>query len=81
MRCYKKPLANLVERKDWASSIGVTFASHDPFLVWRYLGENNFAEKEAYLNGEEIQTLLNPSLKEVCRLRCSIFPNGACLLF
>ena len=44
----------------YINSLGVIFSSVGAFLVWKYLTELNFIDKEAYLKGEAV--LFIPSL-------------------
>lgn len=41
-------LPELAVSKNLINSVGVAFASLGAFLVWRYLTEINFPDKEAY---------------------------------
>ncbi len=49
--------ADLAEHKNFMNSNVVAFASLGAFLVWRYLTEISFADKEAYLRGEGVLTV------------------------
>lgn len=49
-------LGELAEYKNFVNSSGI-----GAYLVWRYLTETNFADKEAYLCGEGVLTVPNPS--------------------
>lgn len=64
-------LTELAEYKNFVNSCGM-FASIGAYLVWRYLTEINFADKEAYLRGEGVLTVPDPSPEDVCRLKRSI---------
>ena len=66
-------LAELAEHKNFVNSCGIAFASIGTYLVWRHLPEINFADKEAYLRGESILAVTDPSPEDVCRLKRSIF--------
>jgi len=65
-------LVELAEHKNLINSIGVAFASIGTFLVWRLLTEINFADKEAYLRGEGVLTVPDPSAVDIRRLKRSI---------
>lgn len=65
-------LPELAVSKNLINSVGVAFASLGAFLVWRYLTEINFADKEAYLRGEGLLTVPDPTQDDIKRLRCSI---------
>ena len=65
-------LPELAVSKNLINSVGVAFASLDAFLVWRYLTEINFADKEAYLRGEGLLTVPYPTQDDIKRLRRSI---------
>ena len=41
-------LTELAEYKNFVNSSGIAFSSIGAYLVWRYLTEINFADKEAY---------------------------------
>ena len=65
-------LAELAEYKNFVNSSGIAFASIGAYLVWGYLTEINFADKEAYLRGKGVLTVPDPSPEDVCRLKRSI---------
>lgn len=65
-------LPELAVSKNLINSVGVAFASLGAFLVWRYLTEINFADKEAYLRGEGLLTVPDPTQDDIKRLRRSI---------
>ena len=65
-------LTELAEFKNFVNSFGIAFASIGSYLVWRYLTEINFADKEAYLRGEGVLTVPDPSPEDVSRLKRSI---------
>lgn len=62
-------LTELAEYKNFVNSFGIAFASIGAYLVWRYLMEINFADKEAYLRGEGVVTVPDPSLADVRSLK------------
>lgn len=73
-------LAELAEHKNLINSIGVAFASLGAFLVWRYLTEINSADKEAYLLGEGVLTVPDPSAEDIRRLKRSMLLSKLGLL-
>jgi hypothetical protein len=62
------------------NSLGVICASIGTFLVWRYLTELNFSDKEAYLRGEGILTVPNPSALDIRRFKRSVVLSKAGLI-
>ena len=54
------------------NSLGVICASVGAFLVWRYITELNFADKEAYLRGEGSLTVPVPSALDIKRFKRSV---------
>lgn len=42
------------------------------YLVWRYLIELNFADKEAYLKGEGVLTIRDPSSEQIAKFKRAI---------
>jgi hypothetical protein len=54
------------------NSLGVICASVGAFLVWRYLTELNFADKEVYQRGEGSLTVPVPSALDIKRLKRSV---------
>lgn len=72
--------AELAAHKNLMNSIGVAFACLGAFLVWRYLTEINFADKQAYLRGEGVLTVPDPSAGDIRRLKRSILLSKLGLL-
>jgi hypothetical protein len=62
------------------NSLGVICASIGAFLVWRYLTELNFSDKEAYLRGEGILTVPDPSALDIRRFKRSVALSKAGLI-
>lgn len=65
-------MTELAQYKNFVNSSGIAIASIGAYLVWRYLMEINFADKEAYLRGEGVVTVPDPSLADVRSLKRSI---------
>lgn len=65
-------LPELTISKNLINSVRVAFASLGAFQVWRYLTEINFTDKEAYLRGDGLLTVSDPSQYDIKRLSCSI---------
>ena len=62
------------------NSLGVICAIIGAYLVWRYLTELNFADKEAYLRGEGMLTVPDPSALDIKRFKRSVALSKAGLM-
>lgn len=59
--------------KTHLNTLGVILATIGSYLVWRYLTELNFADKEEYLQGRGSITVDDPTLEDVAKFKRSIF--------
>jgi hypothetical protein len=62
----------LLEYANLLNSAGVFFASAGSILVWRYLTEISFVDKEAYLRGQGVLTVPMPSKSDIPRFKRSM---------
>lgn len=53
------------------NSIGILLSTVGSFLVWRYLTEINFADKEKYLQGEGVLVVPSPSPEDIKKFKRS----------
>lgn len=58
--------------KIYINSIGIICASIGAFLVWRYLTELNFTDKDAYLKGEGLLVIPSPTPEDIKRFRRTV---------
>ena len=58
--------------KTTINSLGILFTTIGSFLVWRYLTEINFADKESYLEGKGVLTVPCPSEADVSKFKRSL---------
>lgn len=58
--------------KTHLNTLGVIFSPIGSYLVWRYLTELNFADKESYLQGKGLMTIPVPTEQEVAKFKRSI---------
>lgn len=65
-------MIDLLRSKIFINSIGVALTSVGAFLVWRYLTEISFVDKDAYLRGEGTLIVPDPSPEEVISFRRSV---------
>ncbi|MDO9100262.1 hypothetical protein [Hydrogenophaga sp.] len=54
------------------NSFGVLLATIGAYLVWRYLTELNFIDKEAYLRGEGVMAIPDPTPAEIASFKRSL---------
>lgn len=54
------------------NTLGIVFATLGSYLVWRYLTELNWADKEAFLRGEGVLTVPSPTVWDVKKFRCQL---------
>ena len=70
--------------KTHLSSVGIVLATIGSYLVWRYLTELNFADKEAYRQGKGVLVVPSPTLEDVAKfnraVRLSKFGLGLIVL-
>jgi hypothetical protein len=59
--------------KSYLSTIGILLTSIGSFLVWKYLTELNWADKEAFKRGEGLLTVPSPTEADVRRFRRQIW--------
>ena len=55
------------------NSLGITLATLGAFLVWYFIAQLNFADKEAYLKGKGVLTVPDPSPEDIKKLKREIF--------
>ncbi|HAL38476.1 MAG TPA: hypothetical protein DCP03_10305 [Polaromonas sp.] len=49
--------------------MGVALATIGAFLVWYFIAQVNFADKEAYLRGEGVLEILDPKPEDIRKLK------------
>jgi hypothetical protein len=54
------------------STLGIIISTLGSYLVWRYLTELNFADKEAYLKGQGVLVVPDPTPSDVVKFNNSI---------
>ena len=59
--------------KTHINTLGVIFSSIGSFLVWRYLTELNWADKEAFLKGKGVLTVPSPTEDDVKKFKCQLW--------
>ena len=73
---YKKSfsifLTVLMDHANLLNSVGVAFASTGSILIWRYLTEISFIDKEAYVRGQGVLTVPTPSKSDISRFKRSM---------
>ena len=62
----------LLDHASLLNSLGVAFASAGFILVWRYLTEISFVDKEAYMRGQGVFTVPVPSKSDISRFKRSM---------
>ena len=69
--------------KTTINSIGIALSTVGSFLVWRYLTEINFADKEQYLQGNGVMTVPSPTPEDVKKFKRSLAlsETGLMLIF
>ncbi len=55
--------------KTYLSTLGILMSTIGSFLVWKYLTELNWADKEAFMRGEGLLTVPSPTEADVKRFR------------
>lgn len=59
--------------KIFLNSLGVALATLGAFLVWHFIAQLNFADKEAFLRGQGILTVPSPSEEDIKKFKREIF--------
>jgi hypothetical protein len=54
------------------NTLGVIFTTLGSFLVWRYLTELNWADKEAFLKGKGVLTVPSPTEDDIKKFKCQL---------
>jgi hypothetical protein len=55
--------------KTHINTLGIIFATLGSYLVWRYLTELNWADKEAFLKGEGVMTIPSPTPEDIKKFK------------
>lgn len=58
--------------KTHINTLGIISATLGSFLVWRYLTELNWADKEAFLKGEGRMVIPSPTEQDVKKFKCQL---------
>jgi hypothetical protein len=58
--------------KTFINTLGVIFTTLGSFLVWRYLTELNWADKEAFLRGEGVLTVPSPTKEDIKKFKTQL---------
>jgi hypothetical protein len=58
--------------KTHLNTLGILLTTLGSFLVWRYLTELNWADKDAYLKGEGVLTVPSPSKEDIKKFKCQL---------
>lgn len=58
--------------KTHLSTLGIIIATLGSYLVWRYLTELNFADKEAYLKGQGVLAVPDPTPSDIAKFKKSV---------
>ena len=58
--------------KTHLNTLGVVLSTVGSYLVWRYLTELNFADKDAYLQGKGSLRIPAPTEQEVAKFKHSV---------
>ena len=66
--------------KTTINSLGILGSTIGSFLVWRYLTEINFADKDKFLQGEGVFTVPCPTKEDVEKFKRSLFLSKTGLL-
>jgi hypothetical protein len=59
--------------KIFLNSLGVAFSTIGAFLVWHFIAQLNFADREAYIRGEGVMTIPDPSPEDIRKFKSEIF--------
>jgi hypothetical protein len=55
------------------NTIGVILATLGSYLVWRYLTELNFADKDAYKQGQGVLVVPSPTPEDIAKFSRSVW--------
>lgn len=73
----RKPINQIlnisISGKVHINSLGILLATIGAFLVWRYLTELNWSNKEAFLRGEGIFEIPSPKPEDIKKFKHQIF--------
>lgn len=58
--------------KVFVNTLGVALATIGAFLVWHFIAQINFADKEAFLRGEGVLNIPNPRPEDIKKLKLEI---------
>ncbi len=58
--------------KTHINTLGIIFAVLGSYLVWRYLTELNWADREAFLRGEGVMIIPSPTAEDVKKFKCQL---------
>lgn len=58
--------------KTLINTLGIISATLGSFLVWRYLTELSWADKEAYLKGKGVLTVPTPTENDIKKFKCQL---------
>jgi hypothetical protein len=58
--------------KTHINTLGILLSAIGSFLVWRYLTELNWADKEAFLRGEGVMTVPSPTEDEIQKFKLQL---------
>jgi hypothetical protein len=58
--------------KNSVNTFGIVLTTTGSFLVWRYLTELNWADKNAFLRGEGRMVIPSPSKKAINKFKCQL---------
>lgn len=59
--------------KTHINTFGIILSTVGSFLVWRYLTELNWADKDAYLRGQGVLTVPSPSKEDIKKFKCQLW--------
>ena len=58
--------------KTHINTLGILLSAIGSFLVWRYLTELSWADKEAFLRGEGVMTVPSPTEDEIQKFKLQL---------
>ena len=58
--------------KTLVNTTGIIFSTFGSFVVWHFIAQLNFADKEEYLKGNGVVTITDPTRADLCRFRREI---------
>ena len=59
--------------KTHLNTLGIILATLGSFLVWKYLTELNWADKDAFLKGKGVMTIPSPSDADVKKFKYQLW--------